>query len=505
MNKSLEEQPKKTKTGPKLNDFHKFRESDLIVSSSGSEESSDEKINNKNDDKKELNKSVENRRNNKNNMFNQYTNYFFDENAINEEKLRNKKNKKMKETKTNVEKIKEKKGFYHYQNNPNKEVKNILDKKFETRTRNPNHIGMKQANTVMENFNTNNNNTKTRKTNPNYKKKKTIVKQFSNNSRKFKTKTNEDNNNDSAYENNLFVQKMKKGRNNINKNDKRLNNTIAYNHDVNLSKENDDTNKTKKQNNTKNIVLKNNITKINKMNSKKKTNKVVQNLIDDFDQTMEEYSSLYNSTSREGRSNKENNDKKQNNKSTSNRKLKSNITNNKQSKKNLNKSIEKSVNRSVLLDNNSNAIRQSSTMKIEDNKSNNSELKKEKTKNKENTKKSKHARNIVSNKDISEFDIGNSERDNSIKNKKSKGNSKYNLKEEEELPLFKGEIDYNNVSIKNISDSVNDLMVRYKKKGYTCFKKGNNNREFTFIKGPNTHHVEIMRLGNGLLYFNITK
>ena len=89
-------------------------------------------------------------------MFNQYTNYFFDENAINEEKFRKRKNKKMKETKTNVEKINPKKGFYHYQNNQNKEIKNILDKKFEIRTRNPGILGLKQANTMMEGYNTNN-------------------------------------------------------------------------------------------------------------------------------------------------------------------------------------------------------------------------------------------------------------------------------------------------------------------------------------------------------------
>ena len=59
------------------------------------------------------------------------------------------------------------------------------------------------------------------------------------------------------------------------------------------------------------------------------------------------------------------------------------------------------------------------------------------------------------------------------------------------------------VFIADLEDSIDDLMRRYKKKGYTCIPKSN--IEYKFIKGPNVHHVEITRLGNGLIYFNITK
>ena len=72
-----------------------------------------------------------------------------------------------------------------------------------------------------------------------------------------------------------------------------------------------------------------------------------------------------------------------------------------------------------------------------------------------------------------------------------------------DLPLFKGQIDYNNVSVKNIEESINEVKKKYKKRGYTFMEKGKT--EFLFIKGPNTHHVKIMRLGNGLLYFHIKK
>ena len=412
----------------------------------------------------------------------------------------------MKEAKTNVEKINPKKGFYHYQKNQNKEVKTILDKKFETRTRNPGILGLKPANTMMEGYNTSN-----RKINGNGFKKKPIKKQNSNNSRKMKTigNLNEKNNNSSIYEDDMLEAKMKKGRNKINK-DKVQNNTIAYNHDINLPKnENDESRRT--ANNKKNIVLKIKKDKINKKSNKRvngdKESKLVQNIMDDFDQTMEEYTSLYNThnaTSR-GKTGKNYSDKSHNNKSSSKSKLRSSVTNHKSHKNKENTSNDSNpINNSLIIDNESNTLNQNN-IKEEKNKNKTNETKKAKNKiNKENTKKSKHKKNKKSEKDISEFELGNSDHASGtiIKIKKNKGNTKYNLKEEE-LPLYKGEIDYNYVSIKNIEESIDDLMARYKKMGYTCTKKGKN--LFKFIKGPNIHHVELMRLGNGLLYFNVTK
>ena len=85
---------------------------------------------------------------------------------------------------------------------------------------------------------------------------------------------------------------------------------------------------------------------------------------------------------------------------------------------------------------------------------------------------------------------------------KIKTKSKINFKENE-LPLYKGEINYNNVSSKNVKESIKDLMNKYKLKGYTCLKKDKN--KFKFVKGPYIHNVELTRLGNGLLYYNINK
>ena len=100
---------------------------------------------------------------------------------------------------------------------------------------------------------------------------------------------------------------------------------------------------------------------------------------------------------------------------------------------------------------------------------------------------------------MTESNIENSNRasKNTIKVKKS------NIIREEDLPLFKGQIDYNNVSVKNIEESINEVKKKYKKRGYTFMEKGKT--EFLFIKGPNTYHVKIMRLGNGLLYFYTKK
>lgn len=91
---------------------------------------------------------------------------------------------------------------------------------------------------------------------------------------------------------------------------------------------------------------------------------------------------------------------------------------------------------------------------------------------------------------------------NVIKIKRNATNMSSELKEED-LTLYRGQIDYNNVSIKNVEESIGDLMMKYKKKGFICIKKSR--EQFIFVKGPNTHHVELMKLGNGLLYFCVTK
>ena len=74
---------------------------------------------------------------------------------------------------------------------------------------------------------------------------------------------------------------------------------------------------------------------------------------------------------------------------------------------------------------------------------------------------------------------------------------------DKDLPIYKGEIDYNEVSVKDFKETVNNLIKKYKKEGFKCSKKGFG--KFKFYKKNVIHLVEIMRLGNGLLYNNITK
>jgi hypothetical protein len=328
------------------------------------------------------------------------------------------------------------------------------------------------------------------------------VKQSSN-AKKLKTDNNlkEGKNNEKE----MLVKKMQNGRNK-NKNIQRQNNTVVYNHkDINLTKSDVEENEKKKVvNHNKNNVLRvknGNIKKKNSKNKVGKGNNIVTNLIDDFDQTMEEYSSIYtsqNNASRGKNSAKNNNIKSKTNKGNSKSKVKGNNINTKYSKNKLNVSNDSNpISHSVILDRNSNSLnRRDDTNRIQT-------TEKRKIKGKINIENSKKNHQKKKSKGT-EVDLDNSNLTSGsiIKIKKSKGNMKFNLKEEE-LPLFRGEIDYNNVSIKNINDSIDDLMNRYKKKGFTCMRKGKT--EFKFIKGPNTHHVEIMRLGNGLLYFNVTK
>ena len=493
--KKAKEQPKKKKSlgGPKINDFNKFRESDRNVSDSGSRESSVEEKDDKNKDeeKNKLNKSVQ-LRDHKNDLFSQYTNYFFDDGAINEGQIRNQKSKKIKENKTNDEDLNTKKGFYHYQYNPTKVEKSIVDKKFEVRMKNP---GTPAFNQTMDNYNMIN------KMNDNNNKKK-FKKQYSNDQRKLKTSsTLTEENYNTIDENDLFQPKVKKSRNRSKKNiaDKKQNNTMVYNHKMVKSEivGND-------QNKSKNKVINNKNKDLKKEKSKKKSSKnekpknnIVQNLINDFDQT--EQSSKINNHTMTTRDTKQfkKNDKSKNHKQSSKSKHKENY--NKKNAKN-NVDATNPLSRSVIIEKNNKNLKTSKTIDYEKKKNSTNDEKKSKNKNiKENLRKSKTKKD---NNNISEFNLGNSGNASNtlIKIKKS---SKNLVLKEEDLPLYKGEIDYTNTSVKNIQESIDNLMSRYKKKGYTCIKK--EDTEFTFIKGPNTHHVELMRLGNGLLYFNVTK
>ena len=492
--KIIKEQPKKKKSlgGPKINDFNKFRESDRNVSDSESYESSveekDEKI--KDDDKNKLNKSVQ-LRDNKKNLFSQYTNYFFDDGVINEEQLRNQKSKKIKENKKNVEDLNTKKGFYHYQNNPTKVEKSIVNKKFEVRMKNP---GTPAFNQTMDNYNMIN------KINDNNKKKS--KKPYSNDQRKLKTSSNlTEENYNTIDEKELFQSKVNKSRNRSKKNinDKKQNNTMVINHKMTKSEiVGNDQNKSKnKNNNNKNKELKKEKSKKKIVKNEKLKNNIVQNLINDFDQTMDHTSKINNHTIITKDTKKfKNDDKNKNHKQSSKSKHKKNYI-----KKNTKNNVDetKPLSRSVIIDKNNKNLKTSKTIEYEKKKNSTNARKKSNNKIiKENLKKNKTKKD----NNVSEFNLENSGdgSNNLIKKKKSSRNL---VLKEEDLPLYKGEIDYTNTSVKNIQDSINNLMSRYKKKGYTCIK--NDDTQFIFIKGPNTHHVELMRLGNGLLYFNVTK
>ena len=69
------------------------------------------------------------------------------------------------------------------------------------------------------------------------------------------------------------------------------------------------------------------------------------------------------------------------------------------------------------------------------------------------------------------------------------------------MHIYRGDIDYNNVSLKNVQETIDDLINKYQKEGYDCIKKEKS--KFNFVKGNNEYSIEIMRLGNGLLYCNI--
>ena len=263
----------------------------------------------------------------------------------------------------------------------------------------------------------------------------------------------------------IIESKLKRGRNNNNELDGRQNNSVAYHHDMNLSKNVDSKNNTKQLKTDKNKKLANYKTQNLKKN-------VVQNLMTDFDQTMEEYSSLYgkhNATTTKGV--KGYNDKAKNNLDS-----KSKIKSSKNKIKSDSKSrINGSVDQRQFKKNKTSDRNQLNSLKNEDYRTQSTDNRKMKTKN------------------------GKQESENVLKRNKSL----YDEVNPDELSLFRGQVDYNYAFVKNIDEKINELKNKYKKKGFTFKRKSNH--EFVFIKGPHRHHVELMKLGNGLFYFNIRK
>ena len=121
---------------------------------------------------------------------------------------------------------------------------------------------------------------------------------------------------------------------------------------------------------------------------------------------------------------------------------------------------------------------------------------------------SKFSKKIQFYNNIPEYDIYNlTKSPKSIirirKNSQKPKQQKQKCINENELHIYRGDIDYNNVSLKNVQETIDDLINKYQKEGYDCIKKEKS--KFNFVKGDNKYLIEIMRLGNGLLYCNIIK
>ena len=282
-----------------------------------------------------------------------------------------------------------------------------------------------------------------------------------------KKKFSKQNTNFNGDDKNLIETKIKRGRNNNNELDGRQNNSMAYHHDMNLSK-------------NKVISNKNNIKQLKSNKNKKLTNyntqnlnkNVVQNLMTDFDQTMQEYSSLYgkhNATTTKGV-------KSYNDKGKSIPESKSKIKSSKNKIKSDSKSrLNGSVDQIEFKKNKTSNRNQVNALKNDDYRTQSIDSRKMKTKN------------------------DNQESGNSLKRNKSL----YDEVNPDELSIFRGAVDYNYAFAKNIDGKINELKNKYKRKGFTFNRKSNH--EFVFIKGPYKHHVELMKLENGLFYFNIKK
>ena len=377
---------KKRKTGPKLIDLNKFRESEKYPSE---EESSEEKIvikSNKNKiEKNNIPKASKRNSIKSKKYYQQFTNYFFNTNIYNIVNDTNKENKTNEIKQKRLSKVKKNNLYYHYQQNQGKpEQKSFFENSFQTKKRNLNISFEKRINSSYMN----NNNIKEQN------KNKNII-----------------------IANNIKPVKMKTGTN------------IIKTKDIENIKTDYNTNKEKNnkldKNNTK-MPLQKTKTEFVRIKALPKQNENIENI-------------------------------------NENKYLNSN-----EMHYTLDPEALEYYSKSLLSNSN---------------------------------KTNKNRNKIHFSNNVTEFDANNLNK-SMIRIRPNQHKSKINIKELD-LNLYKGEINYNNVSTRNYEQALNDLMNKYKKKGYTCIKK--NKTKFKFVKGPNIHNVEIMRLGNGLLYFNIMK
>jgi hypothetical protein len=204
-------------------------------------------------------------------MFDKYTNYFFDNKEIKEGNLR-KKNKDKENAEKNVKKV-----LYHYQNNPTKVEKRVVDKKFEVRMKNLDANGtLKQSKTTASD--------NKKKINKENTKKVKMISDLNDEIIKI-----EDNQNENQIINSI----VNRSRNNKNNSiEKRQNNTIVYTHKMVKSEmENQNRSKDRINFNKNNTGLKKSIKKVN---FAQQNNKIDENLKNDFNQSMKDYSKFNN-------------------------------------------------------------------------------------------------------------------------------------------------------------------------------------------------------------------
>ena len=441
-NDKLRAHKKKKQEGPKLFDLNNFRKSETQISENESidEEEIIENKKNMNNSQTERNDS------NKNYIFDKYTDFFFSENKMNDkhDKIVNKTTKFKEKNENQVRQS----IFYHYQNHQEADKKKYYNRSSETLKNHPKdkityqHLQSSFNNHINEDY---------------LNQKRTNPKSF----KKLKIKTNKKNKrNINLYTNNINSIKIKNlNTTNINTcqekepmSDRNYNNQIKAN----------------------NAFKKKGIGKIYLRNKDRIRKKALsQEYISDYEQQLLRYSSIFEN-------NPLSTSQKENNKTNKNRSFKRNqIINYKNNNLNNDSLSSKSSISSINNKKNSNYNMSYQT----------------------NSKLVKKIKNFIN---VSRNDIYHSNKTNKtiIKIRRHSQQKRKNIKENE-LPIYKGDIDYNEVSLKNVKETIDNLIKKYKKEGYTCIKKGL--AKFKFYKDTDICLVEIMRLGNGLLYYNVTK
>ena len=114
-------------------------------------------------------------------------------------------------------------------------------------------------------------------------------------------------------------------------------------------------------------------------------------------------------------------------------------------------------------------------------------------------KKKKDENKLNSTSNVSNPTVNSSKKSNKL----NTSENRKKVTKEEDLRIYKGNVDYKNVSLKKLKEVSDDLLKKYKHDGFKCVLNLGN--VFEFVKGHYKYRAEIFRLPKNKMLFTSIK